>query len=194
MDSSSAPPVYSASDATKDNEGPPAFEPGTSAPPVLADSKLPLDQTDDGGLASLPQRARAPSGSAPTSFIPPSLRIGTHTLGPFDLVTIPEIRAHLSFLGAFARLKAQVKSQKGSDVRGSVDELWATYIARAVDRFAKWVDKVVHHQTGSDLRELAVVDVPPLDVLMAWHTYMLNPRVYFEDGARKKSKLWKIRS
>ncbi|KAF8603071.1 hypothetical protein BDV93DRAFT_178907 [Ceratobasidium sp. AG-I] len=194
MDSSSAPPVYSASDAAKDNEGPPAFAPGPSAPPVLADSKPPLEQTNDSRPAPLPQRARAPSGSAPDSFTPPSLLIGTHTLEPFDLVTIPEIQSHLSFLGAFARLKAQVKSQKGPDVRGSVDELWATYIARAVDRFAKWVDKVIYHQTGSDLRELAEVDVPPLDVLMAWHTYMLNPRVYFEDGARKKSELWKISS
>ena len=193
MDRFSAPPVYSASNAAKDDECPPAFEPGPSATPGLVDSKPALDQTDDSRPAPIPQRARAPSGSARASFTPPSLVIGTHTLEPFDLVTIPEIQAHLSFLGAFARLKAQVKSQKGPDVRGSVDELWATYIARAVDRFAKWIDKVVYHQTGSDLRELAEVDVPPLDVLMAWHTYMLNPRVYFEDGARKKSKLWKIR-
>ncbi|KAH7318890.1 hypothetical protein B0J17DRAFT_773168 [Rhizoctonia solani] len=32
-------------------------------------------------------------------------------------------------------------------------------------------------------------EVPPLDVLMAWHTYMLNPRVYYEDGVTKKSRL-----
>ncbi|EUC57195.1 ATP-dependent RNA helicase DOB1, putative [Rhizoctonia solani AG-3 Rhs1AP] len=31
-------------------------------------------------------------------------------------------------------------------------------------------------------RMLNLDEVPPLDVLMAWHTYMLNPRPYYEDG------------
>ncbi|KAH7318892.1 hypothetical protein B0J17DRAFT_300081 [Rhizoctonia solani] len=36
---------------------------------------------------------------------------------------------------------------------------------------------------------LRLDEVPPLDVLMAWHTYMLNPRVYYEDRVTKKSRL-----
>ena len=66
MDTSSFPPVYSAFDATKDDKGPPAFEPGPSAPPALVDSKPALDQTDDSRPAPLPQRARAPSGHLET--------------------------------------------------------------------------------------------------------------------------------
>ena len=34
--------------------------------------------------------------------------------------------------------------------------------------------------------------LPPLDVLMVWHAYMLNPRVYLEDSIRyTKQTLWR---
>jgi hypothetical protein len=198
MDSSQPPPVYSRSEPSNNQAGPPpAFESGSSAPPVLLDSKPPLDE--DGGNSStpdspsLPLRVRAPNGSS-TDFPPPqSYNIGSKVLAPFELVAIPEIRAHLSFLGAFARLKAEVKSQKGPDVRGSVDELWAIYIARAVDRFALWVKNGLSALGEGASRELVEDEIPPLDVLMAWHTYMLNPRVYYEDGVRGKSQLLQIR-
>jgi hypothetical protein len=198
MSSSQPPPVYSRSEPSSNQAGPPpAFESGPSAPPVLADSKHPLDE--EGGNSStpdspsLPLRVRAP-GESSTDFPPPqSYNIGSKVLAPFELVTIPEIRAHLSFLGAFARLKAEVKSQKGPEVRtGSVDELWAIYIARAVDRFALWVKNGLGG-LGHHTRKLVEDEVPPLDVLMAWHTYMLNPRVYYEDGVRGKSQLLQIR-
>ncbi|KAG8721756.1 hypothetical protein FRC09_007415 [Ceratobasidium sp. 395] len=188
-----APPVYSASNTSNNTyEAPPAFEPGSSAPLVPLDTKPPLDTTDhDVTTSGIPQRVRAPS----TSNLPPpqSFTIGSKIIGAFELVTIPEIRAHLTFLGAFARLKSSVKSQKGPDVRGSVDELWAIYVARAVDRFARWVDKRLD-EVGHTSRDLTEEEAPPLDVLMAWHTYMLNPRVYLEDGARGKSKLLYIRA
>ncbi|KAG8735955.1 hypothetical protein FRC10_009959 [Ceratobasidium sp. 414] len=193
MDNSTpAPPVYSTSSTSNNqDDAPPAFEPGPSAPPVLIDGKPPLEATEDGGTPStLPQRTRAPSasnGPAPQVF-----DIGSKAVGASELVAIPEICAHLSFLGAFARLKASVKSQKGPGVRGSVDEQWAIYLARAVDRFAHWVGKGLGNASGS--RDITEDEVPPLDVLMAWHTYMLNPRVYYEDGMKGKSKLLNIRA
>jgi hypothetical protein len=34
--------------------------------------------------------------------------------------------------------------------------------------------------------------LPPLDVLMVWHAYMLNPRIYLEDSVRyTKQTLWR---
>lgn len=34
--------------------------------------------------------------------------------------------------------------------------------------------------------------LPPLDILMVWHAYMLNPRIYLEDSVRyTKQTLWR---
>ncbi|KAG8717576.1 hypothetical protein FRC09_014057 [Ceratobasidium sp. 395] len=161
------------------------FEPGSSVPAALVDKRPSLDAKEDNKVASiLPERARAPS---PSDFpAPQSFKIGTKVIGAFELVSIPEIRSHLAFLGAFARLKASVKSQKGPDVRDSADELWAIYVARAADRGLGDFD--------GEVRDMKEEEVPPLDVLMAWHTYLLNPRVYYEDGLRAKSKLFYIRA
>ncbi|KAG8754223.1 hypothetical protein FRC11_006772 [Ceratobasidium sp. 423] len=189
MDDSAPPPVYSPSPASGD-EAPPSFEPGRSAPVISIDSK-PLDQYPTAGapVPPPPTRVRAPEDSNFESK-PPTLIINGKITGPFDLITVHEVKAHLVFLGAFTRLRAEVKSQKGVDVRGSTDELWATYLARAVDRFAAWVSKGLPADLdASNARVLNEDEVPPLDVLMAWHAYLLNPRVYYEDGVTKKSQL-----
>ncbi|CAE6461890.1 unnamed protein product, partial [Rhizoctonia solani] len=186
---SSAPPVYSSSLASGD-EAPPAFEPGSSAPVAPIDTK-PLDQHSAVGapVPPPPTRIRAPEDPNFESK-PPTLAINGKITGPFDLITVQEVKTHLVFLGAFARLKAEVKSQKGVDVRGSTDELWAVYLARAVDRFAAWVSKGLPIDLdASNARLLNEYEVPPLDVLMAWHAYLLNPRVHYEDGVTKKSQL-----
>ena len=90
------------------------------------------------------------------------------------------------------------------------EKRWAVYVARAVDRFERWydacvpatmggapcekltgnqictkkgLDKVAYH--GISIKQLTLKDqLPPLDVLMVWHSYMLNPRCFFEDCFR----------
>ncbi|CEL53644.1 hypothetical protein RSOLAG1IB_06499 [Rhizoctonia solani AG-1 IB] len=181
MNNSAPPPVYSADSR---NEAPPAFEPGPSRPEILIDSKPPHPDP----IPPPPTRIRAPDDS--TTGSPPTLIINSKTIGPFDLITTHAVKAHLVFLGAFARLRAEVKSQKGVDVRGSTDELWAIYLARAVDRFAAWISKgLPTNLDASNARWLDENELPPLDVLMAWHAYLLNPRVYYEDGVTGKSQL-----
>lgn len=139
------------------------------------------------------------SGASPASehtFISASTKTSDTraiTTGPFELASLPEIQVHLAFLCAFTRLKAQVKSQSGPVIRHSADELWAIYVAQAVDRFALWLERMLSKLGGSEPREFTENEAPPLDVLMAWHTYMLNPRVFFEDGLRGKSRLLGIR-
>ncbi|KAF2089653.1 hypothetical protein K490DRAFT_55237 [Saccharata proteae CBS 121410] len=90
------------------------------------------------------------------------------------------------------------------------EKRWAVYVARAVDRFEAWWGKCVPQTTGgvdrgcltsSELltnKELhlsagemgmalafpSAGNMPPLDVLMVWHAYTLNPRAYFEDCLR----------
>lgn len=85
------------------------------------------------------------------------------------------------------------------------EKRWAIYVARAVDRFESWLHSVVpraqalslsileqHGQRG-DLCEprrgesrvrFDKTSMPPADVLMVWHSYMLNPRAYLEDCLR----------
>ncbi|KAB5587529.1 hypothetical protein CTheo_9032 [Ceratobasidium theobromae] len=112
MENSAPPPVYSSSRAQR-NEAPPDFEPRSSALPIPTDTKPPINHNPP--APSFPARARAPDRSF---FLPPppALIINNKHVGPFDLVTVNEVQAHLVFLGAFARLKIDVKSQKGVDV------------------------------------------------------------------------------
>ncbi|QIW99532.1 hypothetical protein AMS68_005050 [Peltaster fructicola] len=100
------------------------------------------------------------------------------------------------------------------------EKRWAVYVARAVDRFESWSQarfpcggqptiSMIHYlgrigyltlQTnvssglnGPPLQAEALSenDLPPLDVLLVWHAFMLNPRAYFEDCLRKgKMHMW----
>ena len=92
------------------------------------------------------------------------------------------------------------------------EKRWAIYVSRAVDRFAAWAAAVapsrqmmtidafaVHGQAGTlcnpnekaaPLR-LDKTNMPPADVIMVWHAYMLNPRAYLEDCLRLgRMSLW----
>ncbi|KAG8630990.1 hypothetical protein KVT40_000130 [Elsinoe batatas] len=83
---------------------------------------------------------------------------------------------------------------------------WAVYLTRAVDRFERWresiaprarymqhfdIDKKDRITRMLDLSEcdehlvITVDHLPPIDVLMVWHVYMLNPRAYLEDCLRE---------
>ncbi|KAK1973966.1 hypothetical protein LZ30DRAFT_741943 [Colletotrichum cereale] len=84
------------------------------------------------------------------------------------------------------------------------EKRWAVYLARAVDRYETWwktlsegrlreaemrnVDKASEKYSkfpeGSDDYPWSVDNLPPLDVLMVWHSHMLNPRAFLEDTMR----------
>ncbi|KAL5313115.1 hypothetical protein ACEPPN_019542 [Leptodophora sp. 'Broadleaf-Isolate-01'] len=85
------------------------------------------------------------------------------------------------------------------------EKRWALYVARAVDRFETWwmgylsklePDAVMMKDTDMGLRGYTHWPrsgklqhwrpemLPPLDVLMVWHSFMLNPRNYLEDCIR----------
>ncbi|KAI7216520.1 hypothetical protein KC333_g4776 [Hortaea werneckii] len=92
------------------------------------------------------------------------------------------------------------------------EKRWSIYVSRAVDRFDIWIRNVLPDQQMANLdwmeegRPQAVLyrpqpplnlfqdNVPPLDVLMVWHAYMLNPRAYLEDCLRNgRMRLWHTR-
>ncbi|KAJ3557417.1 hypothetical protein NM688_g1477 [Phlebia brevispora] len=110
------------------------------------------------------------SNDNPPAYGPPnSYRIGTYTFSA-PLVTVEQLKAHLSLLRAFKGLRATV--EEGEDVRiprlAAVMEpsaRWAWFVGLSVDRMS----------------------YPPLDVLMVWHAYLLNPFCYAEDTLRLRS-------
>ena len=92
------------------------------------------------------------------------------------------------------------------------EKRWSIYISRAVDRFDLWIHSVLPDQQMARLDwmeqgglqavlyqqqpplDLSKDNLPPLDVLMVWHAYMLNPRAYLEDCLRKgRMRLWYTR-
>ena len=85
------------------------------------------------------------------------------------------------------------------------EKRWAIYVSRAVDRFATWAASILPDTEMITRIELVEVgsqgrlcdpssknaplyfekqNMPPVDVLMVWHAYMLNPRDYLEDCLR----------
>lgn len=92
------------------------------------------------------------------------------------------------------------------------EKRWAIYLARAVSRFHAWLKAVLPDAKKANINQLQVDgergllckpsrenaplkfladNLPPVDVLMVWHAYMLNPRDYLEDCLRHgRMNLW----
>ncbi|KAH9873347.1 hypothetical protein J1614_005745 [Plenodomus biglobosus] len=100
------------------------------------------------------------------------------------------------------------------------DKRWTIFVAKAVDRYHKWwnapvrlflnatlavfarsiatkdFDSGLHYNVSrfpcsDDVPHKSKVELPPLDVLMVWHSHMLNPRIYLEDCIRDgRQALW----
>ncbi|KAF8967533.1 hypothetical protein BDZ97DRAFT_1916819 [Flammula alnicola] len=117
-----------------------------------------------------------PSYQAPTTFAIGS----TRTTQP--LVKVVEVKGHLVLLHAFAKLKTDV-----TDLQAVVEHMpfdderrWSWFVGVAVERFDIWC----HNLKARDARNEMDVIMPPIDVIMVWHAYMLNPRWYAEDCSR----------
>lgn len=133
--------------------------------------------------------------------LPTTFPIGKQEVPP--LVNITELQAHLRILGAFDQLKKSVEaSQYPSGVSA-----WVIFVNRAVHRFYKWLNSPSREGVIPASSEETM---PPLDVLMVWHSYLLvshlhirrsnmglylpfqNPRVYYEDSYRT-DQWWNIK-
>ncbi|KAH6897304.1 hypothetical protein B0T10DRAFT_535886 [Thelonectria olida] len=89
------------------------------------------------------------------------------------------------------------------------EKRWAVYVARAVERYEAWwlsfyepsltqkdmaepksTSYEAFHMAGDSLDWNGMI-MPPLDVLLIFHTHMLNPRAFLEDALRYgASQLW----
>lgn len=109
--------------------------------------------------------------------------------------------------------KGLSKSDKTPENLAKLSEKrWAIYVSRAVDRFSVWLAAVLPNTEVLTRQELVEIgsqgrlcdatpenaplrfdkqNMPPVDVLMVWHAYMLNPRDYLEDCLRfGRMSLW----
>ncbi|KAM0719262.1 hypothetical protein Q7P37_005167 [Cladosporium fusiforme] len=116
-----------------------------------------------------------------------------------------------------ARSSSLENNEKADDLLPKLAEKrWAVYVARAVDRFNAWMSAfapveslpnmaelvrdgtagliVEPHYVKQSLPPIERANLPPIDVLMVWHAYMLNPRAYLEDCIRLgRMALWNVR-
>jgi hypothetical protein len=122
----------------------------------------------------------APPEINPVTLLPASFRVGPYNVAPF--VTVPEMKMHLKLLAAFDALQGRVRTTPES--QGEVldgDTRWAVFCVRAEKGFERWTAQL---ETRERVGLLRGEDLPGLDVLMVWHSYMLNPRRYYEDWQR----------
>ena len=116
--------------------------------------------------------------------------------------------------GIYDRIADEFSREHDIAITKIREKRWAVYVTRAVDRFAKWFDVCIYEAPVGrqgpltmedvflkDTLERAVTDgstirfepdnMPPLDVLMVWHSFMLNPRSFLEDCLRNmRMPLW----
>ena len=121
--------------------------------------------------------------------------------------------AHHDGLFGLWNVTASSRGTQNRDLGELREKRWAVYVARAVDRFEAWYSAcvrkeeinskiaaitvhAVNRQNLHFARDRAVAEwaperLPPLDVLMVWHAYMLNPRDFLEDCLRhQRLGLW----
>ncbi|KAG6845551.1 hypothetical protein H0H87_007795 [Tephrocybe sp. NHM501043] len=91
-----------------------------------------------------------------------------------------QVKGHLALLHSFASLRAQIQDlpTQTSDSEHATnympydqDARWAWFVSLAVERFTHWCESL----TSSDASRPAAEFLPPIDVLMVWHAYLLNP-------------------
>ncbi|KAG8979649.1 hypothetical protein FRB90_008032, partial [Tulasnella sp. 427] len=178
---------------------PPSYTTAPVDAPVYSETLVPTASVSD----ALP--GCDASGAPSRSFVacpgiddklPNHFRVNNNYIKPQIMPS--DLQAHLVLLGAFHRLREEVRTFKGkADIPMEPDERWAVFLQRAVYRFEQWAVRMIGREgqeevLGEGPKVLTPNEVPPLDVLMVWHTYMLNPRTYYEDCLRKLPGLLRI--
>ncbi|KAF9646512.1 hypothetical protein BDM02DRAFT_3008899 [Thelephora ganbajun] len=145
--------------------------------------------------------------AGPSSNIPLSSQVSAsdESLSPLDLsafkavtksvkrplVTAEQIKTHLRLLRAFRLFQEKVEDlYSDPDIADVVPSIgrsigakgrWLWFLEMAVERFRRWL-MLLATSEGHFV-------IPPVDVWLIWHTYMLNPMWYMEDCER----LWLMR-
>ncbi|KAG6915916.1 hypothetical protein DXG01_009286 [Tephrocybe rancida] len=125
------------------------------------------------------------NGPPPSYDFPQTFAIGAgRTKAP--LITSNQVKNHLGLLYAFATLKTRVEginAERNEEIPflpQDPERRWAWFVALAVERFSVWCQSLKKEDSGRRATDV----LPPVDVLMVWHAYMLNPGWYHEDCTR----------
>ncbi|KAL1581447.1 hypothetical protein V4U94_001183 [Candida albicans] len=119
------------------------------------------------------------------------------------LPTIADVVAHLKLLKAFGALKAKVlgTSKVIKDLEPAQHKYWQVFITNAVRRFIIFVSAlrkyscdtvstVVREDTffkvikNKKFESMMSQIMPPLDVIMVWHAFLLNPKTFYDSFTR----------
>ncbi|KAH0835046.1 hypothetical protein J3R83DRAFT_10783 [Lanmaoa asiatica] len=133
-------------------------------------------------MSDVPPPYTDAQASPPQYTLPETFTIGHRSVGL--LVQPQQLKGHLSMLRAFHNLRVIVESDNvprfPTDVRAMEPERrWGWFVNIAVERFQRWCSSLGGWSSANV--ELAL---PPIDVLMVWHAYLLNPIWYAEDTQR----------
>ncbi|KAF7304477.1 hypothetical protein HMN09_00850000 [Mycena chlorophos] len=114
--------------------------------------------------------------------------VGGKETKPF--ISVDQLKDHLALLHAFAELRARVQNTSAKDLgidyfppETEKERRWSVFVGFAVERFERWCLALTAKDAESGIASI----LPPLDVLMVWHTYLLNPGWYAEDCLRIKA-------
>ncbi|KAF7304479.1 hypothetical protein HMN09_00850200 [Mycena chlorophos] len=117
-----------------------------------------------------------------------TFNVGGKETKPF--VTVDQLKDHLALLHAFADLRARVEDTSADELgidyfppENEKERRWSVFVGFAVERFERWCLALTLKEAESEIAAI----LPPLDVLMVWHTYLLNPGWYAEDCLRLKA-------
>ncbi|KAG8947391.1 hypothetical protein FRC03_001046, partial [Tulasnella sp. 419] len=169
------PPSYSASPLENSHTPPP--EDAENHDPYLPPYETPAARAEV--LAHSPLISTNPEFA---TFYPVGKRKNVHALiHPFDLAD------HLTLLRAFHQIREDIRASVDATMVNP-DDVWDVSLAKAVRRFEQWVKEAVgftpRNATEGRPAPFQEHEIPPVDVIMIWHTYLLNPRIYYEDGLR----------
>ncbi|KAK0472456.1 hypothetical protein IW261DRAFT_1343552 [Armillaria novae-zelandiae] len=126
---------------------------------------------------------RNESDASPSSYeLPYPLLIGRRAIQtPF--VSISQLKGHLCLLKHFASLKREVERidcSKYGDAPKDKERRWSWFVGLAVERLERWCKEL----TSDDKMNFADQCLPPVDVIMVWHAYLLNPAYVLHDCFR----------
>lgn len=140
------------------------------------------------------------------------------TIAKFRLPSVAECAAHLELLEAFYVIHQQIlvsteidtamelkpNRERKTGHKGDTKDLkdpkwwetrqikWDRYLEFATLRFLAWRDLLSFSDvTKTPQGSLSLKQLPPLDVLMVWHSFLLNPRLMAEHD--KNRLLYRIR-
>ncbi|RCK64259.1 hypothetical protein Cantr_10428 [Candida viswanathii] len=120
-----------------------------------------------------------------------------HTQEPQYMPTIDEATTHLKLLKSFGKLKESVLDnyeEKKDPLK--IERRWKVFVTLAVRRFILFISALklraskfnretrdIETTTDNRSREFTKIAnelVPPLDVIMVWHAFMLNPMTFYD--------------